>query len=67
MAAKRCEVVVHRWTREWAREHGWNLWGLRFKHQFVGRVTASEPDFWLAYNAGAFNLHLCEVNDMWGR
>ena len=65
--AKRCEVVLHRWTREWAREHGWRLWWFGFDRQFVQRVRASEKDFWQAYNDGAFNLHLCEMKDMWGR
>jgi hypothetical protein len=65
--AKRCQVVPHRWTREWARKHGWRMWWFRFDRQFTSRVTSNEQDFWLAYNDGAFNLHLCEVDDMWGR
>ena len=64
---KRCEVVIHGWTRDWAREHGWNLWGFRFRRQFIKRLCASEQDFWSAYKGGAFNLHLCEHDGMWGR
>ena len=63
----RCQIVLLKWTREWARNHGWRLGGLRFSRQFVRRVTASEQDFWLAYKDGAFDLHLREPYDLWGR
>ena len=64
---KRCEVVLHKWTRDWARNHGWPLRWFRFNHRFVERVTSSEQCFWQAYNDGAFNLHLCAMKDLWGR
>lgn len=64
---RRCEVVIHKWTRDWARTQGWNLWGFRFRQQFIKRLRASEQDFWVAYKGGAFNLHMCERQDMWGR
>jgi hypothetical protein len=64
---KRCEVVVHRWTKQWAQDHGWKLWSFGFKRGFVKRVSSSEEAFWQAYNDGAFNLHLREAGGMWGR
>ena len=67
LEAKRCEVVLHKWTREWARRNGWKLWGFRFGSQFVRRVASNERDFWLAYHDGAFDLRLREPHDVWGR
>ena len=65
--AGRCVVAPHKWTREWVRKRGWWLWGLSFDQGFTRRITSSEPDFWLAYNDGAFDLHRPELNDVWGR
>ena len=56
----RCQVVVLKWTREWARKNGWKMSGFRFGRRFVKRVTTSEKDFWLAYKDGAFDLRLRE-------
>ncbi len=58
-----CIVVVHKWTREWAHKQGWWMWGPLFDRLFVRRLRSSERDFWMAYQEGAFNLHLREPND----
>ncbi|MEZ5366924.1 MAG: hypothetical protein R2748_32450 [Bryobacterales bacterium] len=64
---KRCEVVLHSWTKEWARKRGWRPWWFGFRRQFLQRVRRSERDFWDAYKDGAFNLHRCGTNENWGR
>ncbi len=58
LEAGRCQVVVLKWTRDWAQKHGWKLSSFHFGRRFVKRVTASEKDFWQAYKDGAFDLHL---------
>ena len=62
----RCDVVLHRWTRDWARTHGWSILGFYSDWWFIRRLTSNEKDFWLAYQEGAFDLHLREPNDVWG-
>ena len=65
--AGRCEVVLLKWTRDWARNNGWKSGGFRFSRSFIKRVSTSEQDFWLAYKDGAFDLRLREHYDILGR
>lgn len=67
VGAGECEVVLHGWTCDWAKSHGWSFFGFYSERWFIRRLTASERDFWLAYRDGAFDLHQRERSDPWGR
>lgn len=62
-----CEVVLHGWTRDWALDHGWSIFGFYSRWWFLRCLILNRQRFWLAYRAGAFDLHLHSKLDISGQ
>lgn len=62
----RCQIVLHQWTQSWAESNGWCFLGIYSRRLFKRRLRLNEKDFWSAYRACAFDLHLDVRRDIAG-